>query len=356
MRTLFGESVFAVGSRLYCWEDVVLTGLVRGDWAVLERDLRYGLACLARARAANVLPTKEELRAAAASFRYERNLISADEATAWLARWKVRPEDWIDYLRRVLLRTRWPADADAIADCIPPSDAEIDVARHAEAVCSGTLSHLARELAERAACVVCVKPASGDDAAADDVASDDGAFDGGDGLLAVAEDLGIPRARSCERLVVLRNVERSYRAFRRHVLSARAIAGEIRAHQLEWTVVACDSIAFDSEPAAREALLCVRADGQSLRDVARAARRAYTARRLYPDQLPSPLGSRLAGAQDGELFGPLAVDGTFVVLQVRGKTSPTNDDPEIISRAESSLFRRVAQRELMTVVQWQSAL
>ena len=347
MHTLLGQAVFTVGGQRYYWEDVVLAGLASGEWDLPERDLRYGLACLARARAEHVLPENEELRAAAAAFRYERDLISADEASGWLARWKVRPEDWMDYLRRALLRRRWCADVASIADRFPPSAAEIEAARHAEAVCSGTLPRLARKLAERAACTV------GAEVASTELAAHDAA---GDELLAAGERLGIPRHRTRERLEVLARVERSYHAVRRRVLSARAVCGEIRAHQLEWTRAACDSIEFESEAAAREALLCVRADGQSLRDVAVAAHRTPAMRRLYLDELPQGLGDRVAGARPGDAFGPLAIDGSFVVLQLRAKILPSESDPEIIGRAEESLFSRVAQRELLPGVQWQSAL
>ena len=357
MRTLFGQPVFTVGRQPYFWEDVVLMGLVRRDWATLERDLRYGLACVARARAEHMLPCNEDLRKAAAAFRYERDLISAEEASNWLARWKLQQEDWTDYLRRTILRSRWRAELTRVADHFPPADAAVAAALHAEAVCSGTLGRLARELARRAACVARADLAS-TEIADDDVVepSIEDTFTPADDLLVAAERLGIARARTRERLEVLRCVERSYRAFRRQVLSARAVAGEIRAHQLEWTRVACDSVVFESETAAREALLCLRADGQSLREVATAARRAPAAQCFFLDQLPPPLGDRVAGARQGDAFGPLAVDGTFMVLQVSGKILPSESDPEIIGRAEASLFSRVAQRELLPGVQWQSAL
>ena len=352
MGTLFGQAVFTVGRQRYFWEDVVLAGLASGEWAVLERDLCHGLACLARAQAEHVLPGNEELRAAAAAFRYERDLISAEEASSWLARWRVQPDYWMDYLRRALLRSRWCAEVASIADRFPPTDTEIDAARHAEAVCSGTLARLAHGLAERAACTARAEPASIND----DSHGAEEVFALSDDLLAAAEPLGIPRAHACTRLELLACVERSYRAVRRRVLNEGAVSSEIRAHQLEWTRVACDSVAFESEAAAREALLCVRADGQSLREVAMAAHRAPTTQHPYLDDLPPGVAERMAGARLGDAFGPLAIDGTFTVLQVSGKILPSENDPEIVARAEASLFSRVAQRELLPVVQWQNAL
>lgn len=357
---LVGEPAFTVGGRPFFWEDVLLAGLVRGDWTLLERDLRHGLASVARARTDGALPGTEEVRAAAATFRYERNLISAQEANDWLARWKVRPEEWTDYLCRALLRARWP-DAATIACPFPLADPELDIARHAEAVCSGALERNARELAERAACTVSGKLASVEaggapllgDSTSREVANP---FAASDALLAAAERLGISRARSRERLELLGCVERSYHALRHRLFTARAVCGEIHAHQLEWTRVACDSIAFETEAAAREALLCVRSDGQSLRELAMAAQLRSTRQLYFLDQLPPAVSDRLAGARAGDAFGPVMTDGAFVVLQVDRKIPPTDDDAEIIHRAECSLFSRVMQRELSTVVQWQNAL
>ena len=44
MQTLSGQRVFTVGQTSYVWEDVILAGLLWGDWTALEERVRGGLA------------------------------------------------------------------------------------------------------------------------------------------------------------------------------------------------------------------------------------------------------------------------------------------------------------------------
>jgi hypothetical protein len=105
--------LFTVGGREFRWADVT----ERVDWHALrapDREL-----------------SDAELEEAAARFRYERNLVAAEEMEAWLARWELTVAEWRAYLRGTL-----------------PDD---DRAPWVAAVCSGTLERAARELAAKAA-------------------------------------------------------------------------------------------------------------------------------------------------------------------------------------------------------------
>jgi hypothetical protein len=105
--------LFTVGGREFRWADVT----ERVDWDALrapDREL-----------------SDAGLDEAAARFRYDRNLVAAEEMEAWLDRWKLTVAQWRAYLRGTL-----------------PDD---DQAPWVIAVCSGTLEREARQLADRAA-------------------------------------------------------------------------------------------------------------------------------------------------------------------------------------------------------------
>jgi hypothetical protein len=79
--------VFSVGDSRYDWADVLVAAHLRGDWAGLETQIRQGLACQ---RALDNDDETDEadpqaVDAAATEFRYARDLVSAEEAEAWLA-------------------------------------------------------------------------------------------------------------------------------------------------------------------------------------------------------------------------------------------------------------------------------
>ena len=114
--------VFTVGRRQFRWVDVA----ERVDWEGISRSGEPD-------------PDEAETR-----FRYDRNLVAADEMEAWLERWGLTVGEWRDYLRGTLAndeRGNWVA-----------------------AVCSGTLERTAQDLAARAAAADAVDEADLDEA------------------------------------------------------------------------------------------------------------------------------------------------------------------------------------------------
>ena len=148
---LAGRSLFTVAGRTYAWEDVLLAAELRGELGELERQTRQGLACLRRlATEPDALPA-EALRAAATVFRYEHNLLAAEELEAWLDARGLSAADWNGYLRRLILRERWADELERIASEFAVGDDEVEAALQAEAICSGFLRRAAERLAEDAA-------------------------------------------------------------------------------------------------------------------------------------------------------------------------------------------------------------
>ena len=344
---LAGAPVFSAGGFTFYWEDVILAGAAWGSWALLERDLRSGRALLARAAAENSLPSRAELDAAITSFRYERNLISAQETRDWLARWNLAPGDWFNYLRRQLVQARIIGGSD------PDDDGSLSTPSrqlYVDAVCSGTLERLARNLAIRAACLAVdrqVSPTQLDAANTDPLSWTDD-----DVVLQMGCRLGVPPSRGRERLSLLAQVERSYDRFRARSRDGQALAREVASHALEWTRIACEIVTFDDQTAAREALLCLRADGRTLREVASAANRPATSECIYLDE-SSGIADQLLGARRGDVIGPVAAHGRFVVIEVHERVPVSCGDPDIIRRAESSILNRLAATDLAPLIRWQ---
>ena len=93
----------------------------------------------------------EAVRAAATVFRYERNLLAAEELEAWLDARGLTVSDWNGYLRRLVLRERWADELEQIEAEFAVGDDEVEAALRAEAVCTGFLRRAAERLAEDAA-------------------------------------------------------------------------------------------------------------------------------------------------------------------------------------------------------------
>jgi hypothetical protein len=104
--------------------------------------------------------TAAEVEAAAREFRYARDLITAQDAEAWLTQWGLTVETWLAYLRRFVLRHKWAEQlADILAQC-PVSPAEVEECITAAGICAGHFDRFAQKLAARAAVYERVKEAA----------------------------------------------------------------------------------------------------------------------------------------------------------------------------------------------------
>jgi hypothetical protein len=300
--------VFAVGDQDYRWADIVAAARRWSRWAELERQTAEGLAALAG------LPEKighDELDEAMQAFRYERSLIAAEEMEAWLEHWGLETKDWSAYLRRRLASERVSGDGAS-----PPGEKDV----WAEAVCSGALSELARELAARVA------------------AAEAGGVQPGP----VDSDLA--------------RMEAEHAAFVEGALTPEAAAKALELRNADWVRLSYTALEFPAAAMASEAALLVREDRLSPEDVAGRAGVPLEEREAFLEDVDPGLSDSLLSAPTGELVGPLRVDNGFALLRVNGKIAPTLADPVIQERLQEEVPRRALEREVRNRVRWHEHL
>jgi hypothetical protein len=295
------SGLFAVGGDVYSWADVVRLAKVRGEWSALAAEARAGMAALAELEARGEQPGDEEVEGAARAFRYGRDLLAADELTAWLDRHELTADDWTGYLRRALARERLPEPTG------PAAEEEVEPAVWAEGICSGRFERLARDLAARAA----VSPGS-------PVERLDAAFDD----------------------------------FCSTAVDAPAEAREVEANRLEWLRFTYEAVVAGDEGAAHEVVLCLRADGEALEDVAVRAGMELEAGDCWLDGLDPALGTRFLAATAGDVVGPVQLEDGFLVAHVTSKTAPSLDDADVRGRAREAALARVVGRMVADRVVW----
>jgi len=324
MDALLGRLVFCVGSEEYRWDDVILAAKLRGDWAKLEKELREGLACVTRMHEAEEEIDAEELESAANDFRYERDLVTAEEADAWLKQWDLSAEAWMDYIHRCLLRRKWADELAEIVGRFPVTKGEIQNCLRAEAVCSGYLARFAQALAARAS-----------------------AFE-------KAREEGWMReaAQSAKRIKRIHRLEAGYRSFRDHVVDSQGLKDQVGWRRLDWIRFDCRYVLFPDEQMAREAALCVREDGMQLDEVAANAKIGLHEAPIYLEEIDPSLRDRFLSAGKGALVGPLDWDKGFALFVVEDKILPALEDPATRQRAEESLIQNAINREIANRVKW----
>ena len=324
MDALVGQRVFCVGSEEYRWDDVILAAKLRGDWARLEKELCEGLACVKRMDEAEEEIDAEELESAANDFRYERDLVTAEEAEAWLRQWNITAKAWMDYIRRCVLRRKWADELAEIVARFRVTEREIHSCLRAEAVCSGYLARFAQALAARAS-----------------------AFE------KAREEGWIREAAPCaKRIKRIHRLESGYRSFRDHVVDSQGLKDQVGWHRLDWIRFDCRYVVFPDEQMAREAALCVRDDGMRLDEVAANAKIDPHNEPIYLEAIDPSVRDRFLSAGKGALVGPLDWDKGFALFVVEDKILPALEDPAIKRRAEESLIQNAIDREIANRVQW----
>jgi len=328
MNSLLGQLVFSIGRQQYYWDDVILSARLRGNWADLEKELHEGIACLKRLDEAEEELDPEALESAANDFRYQRDLLTTEEAEAWLNRWGLSAESWMEYLQRFILRRKWADQLVEIVARYRVTKKEIHKSLHTEAICSGYLARFARALAARAS--------------AHEKALESGW---------VRDE-----PKSAEAAGRIRLLEANYQRFCDHMVDAQGIKNEIYSHRLDWIRFQCRYVLFPQEQMAREAALCARDDGMQLDEVAANASIALQNATIYLDEVEPSLRDRFLSAEKGALIGPLNWDKAFGLFLVEDKIIPAVEDPEIKQRAQETLLESAVNREINKRAKWHARL
>lgn len=376
MERLFGREVFEVGDEMYRWEDVVAFGVLTGRLQGIEYRARQGLACEAYADALDTEDPAidEAVDEAAAEFRYARDLVTAEEAEAWLASRKLSADDWLGVLRREVLRGAFAAQIDQILRDHGPSQVQILEAIRLEWLCADSGSALADGLAEWAAAASADAETAPEEEPAAEKNDDLDDLDFGDredhgsetetarGTIGEAPgiDLSPYRARlgGLPEPAIAECVERLYRLRNGHArfclaaASAQAVRKEVELHRLDWVRMDARALFFDGEAASREGALCIREDGMTFDQLAADAGSPVFDVRFLLTEVAEDVRPILLGARPREVIGPIWFDERWALLLVLDKILPTDQDEQLRHRAVESAVERAVATQVTHRVRW----
>jgi hypothetical protein len=336
------DYAFSLGGIDFLQIDVALAAMVFGEWARFERRLTEGLACVACATADDRLPQEAAIDEAIKAFRYEHDLISGADVSAWLDRSAISTEAWTASVTRGLLRQLWRDEIEGLLDRYGPSPRQLEAAALAEGVCSGLFDEFEQSFCGRAAIAF---------------ESDRSLFESREQLAGSHADAatrfarqhahwleGCPAADTLARLRVVLRIHSLFCVASEQVASEASLLEVIEANRLEWVVIETDTLSFADENAAREAMFCVTEDRLSLADVSGLAKQPLIREHGFLADVPAEYRHRLLAAEPGRVIGPLHVDGRFQVTVVTGRAAPTLADGRVAQRARALLLEDMARR------------
>jgi len=308
-------------------------GGLRASWLDLLRKLhRENIAVESDMEADD-----EKVQVLADQFRYDHDLISAEETEAWFEKRALTMEDFHDCITRQFwdeeLSAREPPEP---IDLSAASSEQRDLLR-AEVLISGQFERFATALSWRMA--ASRNPGDASDGSRELEEQERNRFVERTGIETAAiekwlETLGRDSAWFQEML----KMEAAYRDHRARALTPEKRSRMVSSMRLPLTLLEVETVEFDRADAANEAYLCVHEDGLSMEELAKMGRYPYTKRELLVEDLSEDWQRRFLAASEGATLEPVSDDGVFHLCRLLRKQEPKIED--------SSVSRRVDQRVL----------
>ncbi|MEO5754526.1 MAG: hypothetical protein ABIR38_07460 [Chthoniobacterales bacterium] len=348
-----GKTIFVCADRSWNGRDLLDAALFRGELQPEWEDLLRSLAAERRADEQNLEVDDEAFDSAAEQFRYERDLITAEETEQWLAERGVSLEEFSAHFVRRYWAGHWDdVAAEEMAYLAAPNEMRKRLTD--ELVLSGKLDGMAIRQSWRVAAYQEAASAGIDPGLIEEQRAQFLERCGieAEGLVGWLEQVG----RDPEWLQEALMMEAIYHRDRAALLSPRAREHEIAALRLPLTRFEVETIELDSLDAAREALLCARDDGMSMEEVATEGRYPYRHPEVLLEDIPEDLQQKFLSVHPGDILEPIARGDGFHLCRIVGKKEPNLDDPVVKARADQRILDRHFSDLSTRHIQWRTLL
>jgi hypothetical protein len=345
--------IFVCGDREFIVRDLIDAAHFRGELEAEWENLLRRVAAERKADEQDLEFDDEAIDTAAEQFRYQHDLITAEETEHWLAERGLTLGDFGAYF----VRHYWGEHFDDVEPEVVnffSAPNELRELLTSELILSGELDRMAQRLSWRVA-ASCAAEGQGVDpqlTAAEQAGFLQRSGVSEDQLADWRERLGRDPAWFQNAL----EMEAIHRRDCDRLLSRQAREREIAALRLPLTRFEVETIELDSLDAAREALLCAREDGMSMEEVAAEGRYPHRHTELLLEEIPEDLQQKFLSVHPGEILEPIAHGDGFHLCRIIGKTEPNVDDPVVKMRAENRILERHFADLTTRHIQWRTLL
>lgn len=345
--------IFVCEERSFVGREIIEAAIFRGELEPEWKNLLRLLAAERRAEEENLELDDDAFDSAAEQFRYQHDLITAEETEQWLAGRGLNLSDFSAYFVRHFWDGQWE---DVAVDELDYFRAPNDLRKLLldELILSGELDRMAERFSRR----ISSQCAAGEQSAAPEaIAEERTAFFKRSGLSAGdlpawLEKLGRDQSWFEEALAM----EAIYRQSIKSLLSHQARQHQLAALRLPLTRFEVETIELDSLDAAREALLCARDDGMSMEEVATEGRYPYRHPEVLLEDVPEDLQQKFLSVHPGEILEPIARGDGFHLCRIIGKEEPDLNDPVVQERADQCILDRHFSDLTTRFIQWRILL
>lgn len=333
-----GLVVCACGGKEYNVRDAIDAALFRAELESVWKEFLSSVAAEEQAKKSQLDPDYGAIEEMAELFRYEHDLITAEETEQWLADRGLTLEDFSDYFARRCWRT-------ALERNVLPDDAELVFASAElrelftiELIFSDELDCLTTELTWRLAAQAANGTADVDPKEISDERQQflDRNKINGSKLKRWLNRIGRDEQWLEETLAM----EVTYRRVCETVLTEQGRQKQLAMLRMPLTRFEAEVIEVESSDAAREALMCIREDGMSMEQVATEARYPYRRTAFRYEDVPNELQQKFWSIGAGALLEPLPRGDGFELYRIIKKSEPELGDTIVQERIDERLLER----------------
>jgi hypothetical protein len=343
--------VFTSGNESFAVRELIDAASVRGELEPIWNKLLRLVAAEEAADEKELEMDDSEIDQAAEAFRYEHDLITAEEAEQWLEERGLTLSDFTDYF----VRHYW---GDALDDAEPEAvdyfsaPNELRELLVVELILSGELDRMAKRLSWR----VAGRREAGKNSLDPEALAEE--------ERRLFERIGLDKNQLADWLRAMNRdrdwlskaleMESLHRQKSEALLNRKALDHEVAALRLPLTRFDLETVELDSLDAAREALLCVHDDGLSMEEVATESRYPYHRAEVLLEDLPEDLQQKFLSVSAGDILEPISRGDGFYICRVIEKAEPKADDDAVRERAERSILERHFSELTAKHIQWRT--
>jgi hypothetical protein len=328
--------VCACGNNEYKARDAIDAAFFRGELELSWKAFLRRVSAEKRAEELDLQLDDDAVNGAAETFRYNHDLITAEEMEQWLsARW-LTLDDFSDYLAR----QHWDQ---IVGEEVEPENTDLTSAASelrelfiVELLFSGELDRLTTRLIWRLA----AHAANATENPEPITTARHRFFDRDRVTAAQVTDQLNRLARDQQWFDEIAALEAAYSQRCQALLNARERKKELDMLRIPLTQFEAEVIEFESADAAKEALFCIREDGLSMEEVAAEGRYPYRQISFLQENVPNELEQKFLSAAFGDLLGPLARGDGFELYRIIKRDEPRPDDPTVQQRIDQRLIER----------------
>jgi hypothetical protein len=328
--------VCACEKHRYPARDAIDAAIFRGELEVKWKEFLEAIEAGKRSDELDFDLDEAAISSAAEAFRYEYDLITAEETEEWLANRGLTVDDFTDYFTRHY----W---ANAFHKEIVPADVEYQSASPelresflTELILSGELDRMTTALMWRLA-ARCAEKDPDPEAIA---VAEQKFFDRNEIEPSQLAEWLKRLGRDSEWFNTMLVIDAAYRTRRDALFAPAARQRELVALRLSLTQFETEIIEFESRDAAKEALFCAREDGTSMEKVASEGRYPYRRVNFLLEDIPIDTQQRFLCVSAGQVLKPIERGDGFELCRIVKKIEPSLDDPRVKSRIDQRLLDR----------------